>query len=160
MPANDERFHLETKFRIIRDWRTVERIIKGATWFCLGIAGESEPYVVPLDFGYENKSFYFHSDLKGYKLDLLKKNKEVSFTIVYDVDRRETPRTPCRTIYKSVMGKGTAHFVEDIEEKIRGLKAIMRQSVGSEYDFPPERAKTVAIVRVDIKSATGRQAGH
>ena len=52
----------------------IEAVISKASVCRLGMAEEGMPYVVPLCFGYENNTLYFHSAKEGKKVDILKKN--------------------------------------------------------------------------------------
>ena len=50
--------------------------------------GEGSPYIVPLCFGYDAGTLYFHSAPAGKKIDLLKNNRNRK-TAVIKVEIRE-----------------------------------------------------------------------
>jgi nitroimidazol reductase NimA-like FMN-containing flavoprotein (pyridoxamine 5'-phosphate oxidase superfamily) len=156
---SETNFHMRRKDREITDPEKIRDIIKKATVCRLGLVDDNEAYIVPLNFGYENNCLYLHSALKGHKVDLLRKSNIVSFEIEGDYKIDKTEKSGCNVQYQSVIGKGTANIVENTQEKIRGLKSIMRQCTGSEYDFSPDRLNTVLIVRIDINTMTCKQAG-
>ena len=47
----------------------------------IGLAGGDEPYIVPLCFGYEDRTIYLHSALAGKKISMLKKNSRCCFEV-------------------------------------------------------------------------------
>jgi len=147
--------------REITDEREIEAIIRKATICRLALSDNGIPYVVPLNFGYKDKSIYFHSAPKGKKLDIIRRNNEVCFEL--DVDH-ELVRAdvPCKwgMKYRSVIGFGKAFLVEDFEEKIMALNTIMQHYWDNSHEFPETRVDEVAIIRVDIRSMTGKQSGY
>jgi nitroimidazol reductase NimA-like FMN-containing flavoprotein (pyridoxamine 5'-phosphate oxidase superfamily) len=101
-----------------------------------------EPYLVPLNFGWEYKEgllLYFHSALEGRKIDLLKRGGPVCFEMDGGHRLIENPQGCGYSFaYESVIGKGTVEFIEDREEKIRGLKLLLQHQSGLDRDFPIE----------------------
>ncbi len=160
MLRNDKRFHVRRKDKEIIDLKEIEQIIGRATVCHLGLVDNDEPYVVPVNFGYEQNALYFHSALKGRKIALIKKNNKVCFEIDTDVEIGKTDKTNCNVRYKSAIGIGRAYILESNEEKAHGLKSIMRQCVGGEYSFSEESLDTLLVIRIDIESITGKQAGY
>ena len=41
------------------------------------------PYAVPLSYVYSDNKIYFHSAIKGHKIELLEKNENVSFCVIF-----------------------------------------------------------------------------
>ncbi len=160
MLRNDKRFHVRRKDIEITDLREIEQIIREATVCHLGLVDNDEPYVVPVNFGYEQNALYFHSALEGRKVALIKKSNKVCFEIDTDVEIGKTDSSNCSVRYKSVIGTGRAYILENNEEKARGLKSIMRQCAGGEYSFSEEKLDTVLVIRIDIESITGKQSGY
>ena len=155
--ADNKKFHVRLKDKEITDSREIEAIIQKANVCRLGLVNEDEPYVVPVNFGYERNALYFHSALEGLKVDLIRKNNKVCFEIEIDVDIEKTERSFCSVKYKSVIGRGRAYILENTEDKIRGLKSIMRHCTGSEYSYSEKRLDTVLVVKIDIESLTGKR---
>ncbi len=160
MLRNDKRFHVRRKDGEITDLREIEQIIRKTKVCHLGLVDNDEPYVVPVNFGYEQNALYFHSALEGRKVALIKKNNKVCFEIDTDVEIGKTDRSNCSVRYKSVIGTGRAYILENNEEKTRGLKSIMRQCAGGEYSFSEERLDTLLVIKIDIESITGKQSGY
>jgi hypothetical protein len=145
--------------REITDLEKIKEIITKATVVHLAMVDSDEAYVVPVNFGYEENCLYFHSAIKGHKIDLLKKNNRVCFSVYGDYMLETTPKSACKEKYRSVTGRGRAHFVEDNSSKIRGLNCIMRQCSGKEYPITDDLDE-VLVIRIDIENLTGKQAGY
>jgi nitroimidazol reductase NimA-like FMN-containing flavoprotein (pyridoxamine 5'-phosphate oxidase superfamily) len=118
---------------------------------------EDRPYIVPLCFGYENNTLYFHSANAGKKIEILKKNRQVCFEFDVDCEVR-TDRQACKwsMLYRSVIGYGTASFVETATAKRQALDIIMRQYGSNENEYPEATVHKIVVIRVDIDSLTGK----
>ena len=73
---------MRRKEREVIDYAEIEEIIRSAG--CAGlILGGMYPYIVPMNFGYENvngrRTLFFHCAGEGRKLDLLRRNPDVAF---------------------------------------------------------------------------------
>ena len=159
MPRNTSKFHMRRKDKEIADLETIEQIIRKATICHLSLVDDDEPYVVPVNFGYERDVIYFHSALEGQKVEIIKKNNKVCFSVIgneeieYNGDR-------CKVKYRSVIGTGRAHILEKNKEKVHGLQSIMRHCIGYEYSFAEDRLDLTLVVRIDIDSMKGKQSGY
>jgi len=156
---NNKKFHLRRKDKEITESREIEAVIKKATVCRLGLVDRDESYIVPVNFGYERNAIYFHSALEGRKVELIKRNNKVCFEIDTDVAIEKTDKSNCSVKYRSVIGRGKACILESNEEKLRGLKTIMRQCTGGEYSFSEERLDSVLVVEIRIEKITGKQSG-
>ena len=67
----------------------IEEIINKAGVCHLGLVDGDEPYVVPFSFGYERGALYFHGNMKGRKIELIRKNNRVCFEMETDVEVKE-----------------------------------------------------------------------
>ena len=66
---------------IIEDKQRIESIILHCDACFVGITDlEGNPYVVPMNFGYENGVLYLHSGPEGSKLEMLEHNNNVCIT--------------------------------------------------------------------------------
>jgi nitroimidazol reductase NimA-like FMN-containing flavoprotein (pyridoxamine 5'-phosphate oxidase superfamily) len=149
------------KDRDVTDTASIEDIIRNSLVCRLGMSRNDQPYVVPLSFGYSDKTLYFHSAGEGLKLDILQQNPTVC--VEFDIDQKVVHGDkPCKwgMHYRSVIGFGQATIVSAPEEKQRALAAIMHQYSGSPYDFSQAEIKSVTILKVDIRSMTGKSTGY
>ena len=120
----------------------IARILNTAKVLHMGLAVDNEPYVLPMNYGYRLEdgrlTLYLHSAVKGRKLDMIRANSKVSFSI--DCDRMPFEgRVPCQygLVYSSIMGKGTAAIVEDVEEKKQAMSLLMKTQTGKDFTFEP-----------------------
>jgi len=145
----------------ITDIDEIERIIEKAICCRIGLADNDEPYIVPVCFGYERNTLYFHGALEGRKVELIKKHNKVCFEIDTDVEVVKTEE-PCSWTmkYRSVIGVGRAYILESYEEKTHGLRLIMKQYSEGEFTFPKSKLDSILVVRVNIESITGKQSGY
>jgi len=120
-----------------------------------------EPYVVPVCFGYERNALYFHSALEGRKVELIKRNNKVCFEIDTDMEILGGEQACGFTMrYRSIIGVGRAHILDNDDEKIHGLSVLMKQYTEGEFSFPKEKLALALVVRIDIESVTGKQSGY
>lgn len=145
--------------REITDPAVMEDVPLKATVCRLGLCDDEQPYVVPMNFGYENRTLYFHSASEGQKLDILRRNNRVCFQVDTDVEIVVGGSgCNCRARYRSVIGFGLATFIEDPTEKRRALAVLMRHYASGTFVFPADAVAKTCVFRVDITRMTGKQA--
>jgi len=144
--------------RKITDIEEIEGIINKATVCHLGLVDGDEPYVVPVCFGYERNVLYFHGNLKGRKIELIKKNNKICFEMETDVEVKRAEEA-CRwgMKYMSVIGVGRVYIVEKEDEKSHALDLITKRCAGDALSFPKSELDKTLVMRVDIESITGKQ---
>ena len=147
--------------RQVTDPEQIRHILDTARVLHLGLAVNNEPYVVPLNYGYimENGKLvlYLHSAQRGKKLDMLRANPNVFFEM--DCDRVPfESKLPCQygMVYSSIMGRGVATIVEDVEEKKRAMTILMKTQSGKDFEFNDRLVSMVAVVRVDVSEYTAK----
>ena len=128
------------------------------------------PYVIPLSFGYSLNNgvleLYFHCAHVGKKLDCIRKNPNVAFSMCVENRIEIHKDNYCKSgrFYASVVGQGKAEIVEDVAEKCRGLSLLMeRQAAGAtqsatphKFEFTPEQAATVTVFKITSTNFTGK----
>ena len=69
----------------ITDLTEITRILDTGKIVHMGLAVDNEPYVVPMNYGYTLEDgklvLYLHSAVRGKKLDMIRENSKVSFSI-------------------------------------------------------------------------------
>ena len=142
----------------ITDIFEIESIIKKALICRIGLIDNDEPYVVPVCFGYERGALYFHGNLKGRKVELIKKNNKICFEMDIDAEL-EKSEDPCDWTMKgkSVVGVGRANILENNEEKSHALRLIMGHYSEGDFSFPKSALGSVLVVRIDVSSITGKK---
>lgn len=140
----------------------IEEIIKLCKTCHVAMVDEGKPYVVPLSFGYELKdgelTLYFHSAKVGKKIDILHKNSEVCFDLACEGEPQHSDN-PCNSgyYYSSMIGYGTVEFVEDVEEKCKGLSLLMEHQANQEVVFNEKQAATVCVYKITTSDFTGKK---
>ena len=61
--------------REITDKKDIDDIIRRCRVCHLAMCDEGQPYVVPLNFGYDGGFLYFHAAPEGRKIDIIKRNR-------------------------------------------------------------------------------------
>ena len=147
--------------RQITDEKQIMDIMDAGKVLHLGLAVDNDPYVVPMNYGYTREEgklvIYLHSAVQGKKLDMIRSNPKVFFEI--DCDR--TPfegEVPCQygLSYSSVMGKGVARIVEDVEEKKKAMSILMKTQTGKDFTFEDRLVSIVAVIRIDVAEYTAK----
>ena len=147
--------------RQITDEHQIQAILDTAKVLHLGLAVDNEPYVVPMNYGctWEDGRLvlYLHSALVGKKLDMIRANPKVFFEMDCDLMPFEGEK-PCQygLAYSSVMGRGTATLVEDVEEKIKAMSILMKTQTGKDFTFEDRLVSIVAVIRIDVVEYTAK----
>jgi len=152
---------MRRKDREITNIDEIEGIIKKAICCRIALVDKDEPYIIPVSFGYEKDTLYFHSALEGHKAELIRNNNNICFEIDTDVEVIKGEK-PCQWAmkYRSVIGKGKASILKNGEEKAHGLSVIVKHYAESDFSFSKSELDPVLVVRVDIERITGKQSGY
>lgn len=144
--------------RELTDKIELENIIRSARVCRLAMVDEGEPYIVPLNFGYCDSTFYFHSAPQGRKIRLLRQATKVCFEIDGEHEL-VTADSPCNwgMRYASIIGYGVPRFIEGFEEKCAALSIIMAQFSDETFTFSEQAVAATAVFSVDITSMTGKR---
>ena len=100
---------MRRKDREITDYQKILQIVSGCDCCRIGLVDGGEPYIVPLNFGWEVRDgrivLYFHSAAEGRKIDLIPRQALAAFEV--DTSHRLSPGgTSCQFsyLYQCVMG--------------------------------------------------------
>jgi len=147
--------------RQITDLKQILDILDKGKVLHLGLCVQDEPYVVPMNYGYiqeeGNLVIYLHSAVRGKKLDMIAANPKVFFEIDCDL-LPFVGVLPCQygLSYSSVMGKGMARIVEDVEEKKKAMTILMKTQTGKDFSFEDRLVSMVAVIRIDVAEYTAK----
>lgn len=137
----------------------IEDILEKNTNGVLGVNGENGyPYTVPLSFVYFNKKIYFHCAQTGHKIDAIKKNPKVSFTIV---DKDVIVSEKYTTYFRSIIAFGIAEIIEEETERVEAFRALAQKYSGNQPQTERERKIQnckATIVGIEIEYISGKQA--
>ena len=92
----------------------------------IAMCTDNESYIATLSYGYDpaGTALYFHSAVKGRKMDFLTANPAVCATVIEDGGY---VANQCSHRYRSVVLYGKMHVVEDAGERLHGLETMARQ---------------------------------
>ena len=147
--------------RQVTDPQQIKEILDKSKVLRLGLCMDNEPYVVPMNYGYTNEdgklTMYLHSAVRGKKLDMIRANPRVFFELDCDLMPFES-RLPCQygLAYSSVMGKGVATIVENVEEKKKAMSILMKTQTGKDFSFEDRLVSIVAVIRIDVEEYTAK----
>lgn len=149
---------MRRKDKEITDKKEIEKILKESQICHIAMVDKEKPYIVPMNFGYENQTLFFHSALEGRKINLIKKNPNLCFEVDQVVQFKKAQLACDWSIeYKSVIGEGRAQLLYDPEEKREGLDIIMAQYSGRIFEYPSEMLEKTLVIKLEIDKMTGKQ---
>ncbi len=154
---------MRRKDREVTDIQEILHIVDEAKILHLGLMDEGYPYIVPMHYGYEFADgtfvFYLHSAKEGHKLDLIQKDAHVCVELETNVELVSGGEVPCMygAAFASVIGKGTAEFVEEEQEKIKALELLMKNQTGRAFEITGKMAESVAVIRVVVREFTAKR---
>lgn len=136
------------------------RIMEEGAYGVLGTAGtDGWPYAVPLSYAWIDGRIVFHCAPEGHKMDALRADARVSFTVVGFNEVRPEDYT---NVYTSAIAFGTARIIEDDAEKRALCRAFaLRYCAGLEEGVEEEIDKLIgrtAMVVIDVERLSGKQA--
>ena len=117
---------------------------------------ENQPFGTPLSYIYMEGSVYFHCALVGTKLDNIKNNSKVCFTVI---GKTQIVPVQFSTNYESVMAFGSATIISG-DEKVTVFKEILKKYSNDYYEEGMkyiEKAKDKAtVVKINLDGYTGK----
>ena len=143
----------------IADRAEVETIIQEARVCRLAMCDGDRPYVVPLSFAYRDNTLYFHTAMEGKKLDILEQNNKVCFEmdVGQELVQRGDHAWEFAVKYRSVIGFGTASFIDEASEKAAALDVFVEHYGVSPEEYPEALLNVTKVIKVEIDSMTGRK---
>ena len=147
--------------RQVTDPQQIREILDTAQVVHLGLCVDNEPYVVPMNYGYTMEdgklTLYLHSAVRGKKLDMIRSNPKVFFEMDCDWKPFEG-NLPCQygLSYSSLMGRGTATIVEDVEEKKKAMSILMKTQTDKDFSFEDRLVSIVTVIRIDAAEYTAK----
>ncbi len=137
----------------------MEKMLKEEEIGYLGVSLDGKPYVVPLNYSYANGKIFFHCSFKGKKLDYMRKNPLVCFTVAWQPGRvrEHAGGNPCHVDSDSVICYGKARVMEDVDEREVALNLFNRRFKPEAADVPLERVRDCCVVEIAVYEMTGRR---
>ena len=131
---------------------------EGQTGIFAVIGDEGYPYGVPVNFAYCDGKIYFHCAKEGHKIDAIKKEPKVSFTVITSDEVR--PAT-FDTKYKSAIAFGEARLLDDDDTILKGIRLIVdKYSAGFKVEAEKEIKSDwgrLGIVEIDVQHLSAKR---
>ena len=152
---------MRRKEKEIVDEKVMISIIEKAIVCRVAMCWQNEPYMVPMNFGYQDNYIYLHSAGEGRKLDILRNNNKVCIEFDADVELVQSQEA-CKTSmkYKSILIFGIAVILKDIAEKKRALDIIMHHYYHhslAAFHYPEDALEKIIIIKVKVEDMTGKE---
>ena len=149
---------MRRKEKEVKNRSDIETIIHNSIVCRLAMCQDNMPYVVPLNFGYEDNVLYFHGAKEGKKIEMVRKNPNVCFEMDTGVSLVEADDACFWGVrYQSVIGFGEGVILEDTKEKEAALGIIMKHYSDRGFQFDEKMVAATAVIKVVIESMTGKQ---
>lgn len=152
---------MRRKDREVTDKDTIKYILEKCKVLHLGITDDGNPYIVPMNYGYEfhdeKLTIYVHCALEGRKINILKKNNSCCVQMECDGKLLEN-EIACKYGYSfySLIGFGKATILENSKEKAQALKLLMKVQTGKDFDFTEEMVSRVNVIRIDCNTYSAK----
>lgn len=147
--------------RQVTDIGEITKILDKSKVLHLGMVDGDEAYVVPMNYGYimedDKLTLYLHGARRGRKLDLMRENPKVFFEMCCDIVPFEGD-VACKygITYASLMGRGLAEIVEDVEEKKLALSTLMKTQTGKAFEFEDKMTTIVSVIKITALEYTAK----
>jgi nitroimidazol reductase NimA-like FMN-containing flavoprotein (pyridoxamine 5'-phosphate oxidase superfamily) len=146
----------------MKDLRAIEALLRSCPVGRLGtVTADGSPMVKPLNFVLHDGRIYFHSAREGEKIDDIRRDSRVCFEVDQPIALVQSSGSPCRAeyLYRSVIIRGRAQVVDDREERLTALRALMEkyQPDGGYGAFLEEKLAITAVVRIETDEMTGKE---
>lgn len=137
----------------------IDAVIHGSLVCRVAMTLADGPYLVPLSFGYDGRTLFFHTAGAGRKLEGFEAGGRVCFELERNVELVEHPEAACEWSFRfeSVIGYGTVSEIVDAQEKESGLNQIMRHYSGRAWELPRSGLDPTRVWRVRIESLSGKR---
>lgn len=139
--------------------RQIGLVLKNGQFCHLGMAENNMPYVVTVNFGFDDEYIYFHSSQKGKKMEILKTNPNVCFEVNYGGEIYSNKQA-CNwgTKFRSIIGTGLAEIILDEDGKKKALQSIMHKYSGTkDHEFNEHVLVHTNLYRISLSNVTTKQ---
>ncbi len=123
--------------RRVSDKNKIDEFLQRARVGHLGMVDNDSPYVVPLNFVWEDGKIYFHGATGGRRNQVIDANPKVCFTVCEKYGTVVDPvPAEADTAYMSVMIFGEAESITDLDKSTQVLQKIVDKYMPDFYSQP------------------------
>ena len=148
-----------------KDQEIIEAVIRKCDICFIGVSDlNGVPYVIPMNFGYKDKTIYIHSAESGRVIDILNRNNNICVSFSTDTEiafQHEEVACSYRMKSKSVVAFGKVHFVDDndLKQKRSALNIIMSQYSDKEFKYNDPAVRNVKVWKIPVDEITCKEFG-
>lgn len=145
--------------KLITDRTQIDQLIHQSRVCRIAMAMDNEPYLVPMNFGYDGLAVYLHTATQGRKIDFFETNPRVCLEFEASSQLHADPEVACRwtSEFASVIGYGVIRELTGDDQKRDGLNQIMQHYSGhDDWEFAPEKVSPTRVWRIEIESLSGK----
>ncbi len=148
---------IRRKDRVLEPAQTRELLNNGEFGVLATCGGDDQPYGVPVNYVVLEGVIYIHCAVTGRKLEIIRENSRVSFTVV-----GVTQLLPDQfsTRYESVIVVGRAAMVADAGLRRRALQALVAKYAADHAaageDYIDSLFDKVGVIRLSLDHVTGK----
>ena len=152
------------KNKVIASKEEMEAVIRKCQTCCISMVDpEGKPYVIPMNYGFQDDVVFFHGAQKGKKVDVLQHQQDVC--IVFSTDHQlryvnEEVACSWSMRYRSVIVYGKAEFVDDLKDKVDCLNIIMANYSDRSFEYNDPAVREVMVFKVKVQKMDGRSYGY
>jgi len=148
---------LRRKDRALESAQTRELLESGEYGVLATCGAHGQPYGVPVNYAVMDDAIYIHSAVAGHKLENIRANPRVSFSVV---GRTELLPEEFGTRYESVVATGHAQIVQDPVLRRAALRALVAkyaaEHVKAGEAYIDALFDKVSVIRVSLDRITGK----
>ena len=148
--------------RELTDKETIAAILRQAPVGRIATVNQKGiPVIKPVNFLYLDRKIYIHSSMKGEKIKDIKRGSPICFEVDEPIAYVMASQVACKAsyYYRSIIVKGKAILVKDLNKKLKVLKKMMEkyQPEGNDGGISVEILKKTAIIEILIEEITGKE---
>lgn len=145
--------------REITEQKEILAVMKRCQICRLAFNADPVPYIVPLNFGLEDRDgqilLWFHGALQGTKYDYMDQMAAFEMDTNQGYFYQEDEKS-CTMLYESVIGSGTIRFVEG-DEKRHGLAMIMGHAHWEQLPWDERVEKVTRVWCLQVESLRAKR---
>ena len=117
----------------VKDTTLLEELLSTCEYGTLSLIDGDEPYGVPLNFVWYEKSVCFHGSKEGRKMEVIAKNQKASFSVIKPLSlipsffSNTRSACPATQLFMSAHFVGNVEMIEDVNQKCNILNALMQK---------------------------------
>ena len=148
--------------RELKDQETIAGILRQALVGRIATINlKGFPVIKPVNFLYLDGKIYFHSSMKGEKIEDIRRGSPICFEVDQPIAYVIASKVACRAnyYYRSIIVKGKASLVKDQDKKREILEKMMEKYQPEEDsgEIPMEILKKTAVIEITVEKISGKE---